>query len=107
MLNRIARATQWGYELEADPRHAELLIRECSMAGTRGVSTPGIDENELEDMDKEVEDEYDATRFRAMAARANYLSLDRPDLAFAAKDVCRDMSNPTMSSWKRLKRIVR
>eukprot|EP00969_Alexandrium_andersonii_P061029 2689463-Alexandrium_andersonii.AAC.1 len=30
--------------------------------------------------------------YRALAARANFLSLDRPDLVFAAKERCRGMS---------------
>ena len=30
--------------------------------------------------------------FRALAARANFLSMDRPDLGFAAKECCRKMS---------------
>ncbi len=27
--------------------------------------------------------------FRGLAARANYLSMDRPDMQFAAREVCR------------------
>ena len=46
-----------------------------------------------------------ATRYRAIAARCNYLSLDRPDLQFAVKEVCREMSKPTSKSWARLRRI--
>ena len=48
-----------------------------------------------------------ATSFRALAARANYLSQDRPDLAYAAKELCRDFSAPTQASVERLKRLVR
>ena len=36
----------------------------------------------------------EAALFRATAARANYLALDRPDVAFAAKELCRRMSAP-------------
>ena len=106
VLNRILRATGDGWEIEADPRHAELLIQQLAMDGTKGVTSPGTDA----DADQEDGDEVDAesaTRFRGLAARANYLAQDRPDLAFAAKEVCRDMAKPTESSWKRLKRIVR
>ena len=53
-----------------------------------------------------LEDE-EATRYRAIAARINYLSADRPDLQYAAKEVCRDMSTPTDGSWRRLVRIAR
>ena len=38
---------------------------------------------------------YVATEFRGLAARANYLSLDRPDIQFATKEICREMAKPT------------
>ena len=47
------------------------------------------------------------TAFRAAAARGNYLSADRIDVMFAAKEVCRAMSKPTDTSWKALKRLAR
>ena len=31
-----------------------------------------------------------ATTYRALSARLNYLASDRPDLAFTAKELCRD-----------------
>ena len=47
----------------------------------------------------------DATSFRALAARANYLALDRPDIAFAAKELCKSFANPTRLSVNMLKRL--
>ena len=48
-----------------------------------------------------------ATMYRALSARINYLSIDRPDLAYAAKELCRDFAHPTGRSVERLKRAVR
>ena len=48
-----------------------------------------------------------ATAFRALAARANHLSHDRPDLAYAAKELCREFAVPTQASLLRLKRLIR
>ena len=48
-----------------------------------------------------------ATLYRALAAWCNYLSQDRPDLAFSSKELCREFSVPTMTSLKKLKRLVR
>ena len=45
--------------------------------------------------------------YRALAARGNYLGPDRPDIQFAIKECCRDMSSPTNASWGRLKRVAR
>ena len=49
----------------------------------------------------------DATSFRALAARANYLALDRPDIAFSTKELCRGFANPTKASVILLKRLVK
>jgi len=42
-----------------------------------------------------------------MAATANYLGQDRVDVQFAAKELCRSMSNPTEESFKNLKHFGR
>ena len=104
MLNRVVRRTARGYEVEADPRHAELIIEQLLEPETRTLSTPGCNEEKDDEEGKELVGE-DATRYRAIAARCNYLSLDRPDLQFAVKEVCREMSKPTSKSWARLRRI--
>ena len=43
-----------------------------------------------------------AIRYRAIVARANYLSPDRPDIAYAVKEFARSMSAPTKGDWERL-----
>ena len=40
-------------------------------------------------------------------ARLNYLSPDRPDIAYAVKELARAMSNPNNGDWARLKRLGR
>ena len=49
----------------------------------------------------------DATIYRALAARCNYLAQDRPDLAFGVKKLCRESSVPNLNSFKKVKRLVR
>ena len=49
----------------------------------------------------------EATTFRALAARANYLSLDRPECAYATKELCRFFATPTKTGVEQLKRLVR
>ena len=48
-----------------------------------------------------------ATTYRALSARVNYLASDRPDIAYMAKELCRDFAHPTQKSVERLKRLVR
>ena len=47
----------------------------------------------------------EATRFRAVAARANYLSGDRPDIQYAVKENCRRMAKPVICDWEKLIRL--
>ena len=47
------------------------------------------------------------TEFRGLSARGNYLSADRVDIQFAAKEICRFMSSPTDTSMVALKRMGR
>lgn len=39
----------------------------------------------------------DATMYRAIAARCNYLAQDRPDIAYSSKELCRKFSIPDMN----------
>ena len=48
-----------------------------------------------------------ATRHRALAARCNYIAVDRADAQYCTKELCRDMSSPTAAVWKRLLRLAR
>ena len=49
----------------------------------------------------------EATLFRALAARANYLAMDRPETAFATKELCRFFATPTKTGVEQLKRLIR
>ncbi len=49
----------------------------------------------------------DIILFRGLAARCNYLALDRPDIQYPAKEVCREAAKPTIGSLKKLERLGR
>ena len=55
----------------------------------------------------EVLSPSEATLFRALAARANYLAMDRPEVAYATKELCRFFSTPTKTGVEQLKRLIR
>ena len=106
ILNRIVRCTPEGWEYEADPRHSELIMEQLGTDKGKSVITPGIDDDK--DEDKEDEEKLageEASKYRGVAARCNYLAMDRPDIQYAVKEVCRDMSNPMKKSIKKLRRI--
>ena len=108
ILNRIIRVTDDGWEYEADQRHAELIVEALGLNDCKSVKTPGEDLQpcEAEDNAKELS-EGDATGFRKVAARANYLAMDRPDIQYPVKELCRGMCKPTIGHKKKLKRLGR
>ena len=108
ILNRVIRVDEEGWNYEADQRHAELIIKAMNLEGAKGVSSPGEDEKPWKEEElKELLSSHEATKYRAVAARANYLALDRPDIQFATKEVCRGMSSPTRGDVSKLRRLAR
>ena len=108
LLGRVIRRTPTGWEYEADQRHAELIIRGLHLEGAKGVKSPGEDEKPWErEENGEALPQDEHTKFRALAARANYLALDRADLQYAAKEICRGMSAPTRGHLRALRRLAR
>ena len=55
----------------------------------------------------EMLDANDATLFRAVTARLNYLAHDRPDIRYATMAVSASMASPSAKDMERLKRIGR
>ena len=108
VLNRIVTWEKNGVGYEADPRHVEVILEQlqltnCTPVGTPGTSTEGktqADHGTPLDLQQE-------SRYRALVARANYLSPDRADIAFAVKELAKSMSNPTNGDSARLKRLGR
>jgi hypothetical protein len=49
----------------------------------------------------------DATTYRALSARGNFLSQDRGDIQFATKELCREFAVPNRNSYNKLKRLGR
>ena len=66
-----------------------------------------VKEQELLANTGDVLTDLQATTFRALAARANYLSMDRADIAFSSKELCRAFARPTSADVAALKHLVR
>ena len=108
VLNRIVRVDKDGWYYEADQRHGEMIIKTLNMEGAKGVCTPGEDEKPWKDEPNGEELKgKDITGYRALAARANYLGVDRPDIQYAVKEICRGMSKPTRGDLGKLRRLAR
>ena len=100
ILNRIIRRTDAGWEYEADQRHADLIVKETGADKASTLSHPGGEKKAIEEEERTEElVGAEATRFRAVAARANYLAADRPDIQYAVKETCRKMAKPAKGDW--------
>ena len=95
-----------GITFEADPRHAEIIIKQLKLEDAKAVSTLGSKEEGTTTTDcEEPLEENQAFQYRAIIARCNHISLDRPDLSFAAKELARGMAKPTKGDWSKFKRL--
>ena len=103
------RWTAEGLEYKADDRHVREIIKYFGLEeDSKGLTAAMIKEPMEGDTDDvEYLDAVRAKEYRALAARANYLSLDRPDIQCATKDSCWEMSEPTTRSMAKMKRLAR
>lgn len=98
---------EFGLEYEADRKHAKMICEAIGLEEwSKGLSCP-YEKNEKGDEGDEDMSEADATEYRALAARANFLASDRLDIQFAVKELCRSMSAPKQGSWDAMKRLAR
>jgi len=108
ILNRVLQWRESGLELEADQRHAELIIKYAGLGnkakpvGSPGEKKPFEDREESPDLDRE-----ESRRYRAIVARANYLSTERSDIQYSVKELSRYMATPKMRDWPLVKRVAR
>ena len=107
VLNRVIRACSAGWEYEGDQRHAELVVCAMDLKPVNTVTTPGEDAKKEKEEECRLLEENKAVMFRQLAARANYMAMDRAYIQFAVKEICRSMANPTIGSWRQLKRLAR
>lgn len=106
LLNREIEITEAGLTYRADPKHAELIWEKLGLRRDSRGSTTAFVREECEGDEVEL-NSADATLFRQVAARANYLALDRPDIQFTVKEVCGHMAAPTQGGVRKLKHLAR
>ena len=93
---------------EVDPRHVEIVVNQLKLQDAKEVNTPETREEGRTTTDNEMKfNENDSTQYRAIVARLNYLSPDRPDISYSVKELARAMSSPSNGDWLRLKRLGR
>ena len=106
VLNRLVTWTHEGIEMEADPRHVDLVLEQLGLEKGVSVTTPLVKVKE-EDMDKTPLGTAEAALYRSIAMRIGYLSMDRPDLLRTVRELAKGLKEPQQYHWGLLKRAAR
>ena len=128
-LGRTQTLRQWGIVYEPDQQHVSRALKALGLTDAKGVATPGTDDvggpkasqiSELRrtakwhDPPEEVREEDDLLTgeelklFQSVAARFNFLAVDRPDLLYSVKRVdAKKMASPRTQDLTALKRVAR
>ena len=104
----LDRILDWNFDritFEADPRHVYMIVHGMGLVSGKGSDVVGsvVEQSEGE---KELSKDG-AFRFRSLAARCNFLSMDRLHMQCARKEICRRMSSPRSRDWLCLKKLAR
>ncbi|XP_058202763.1 uncharacterized mitochondrial protein AtMg00810-like [Rhododendron vialii] len=86
-------------------RYATDLLSKFNMVSCKPCSTPLPSNSKLSQHDGDLLD--DPTIYRSMVGGLQYLTLSRPDIAFAVNQVCQFMQHPKTSHLQVVKRIYR
>ena len=106
VLNRLVTWTHEGIEMEADPRHIDLVLEQLGLEKGVSVTTPLVKVKE-EDMDKTPLGTAETAMYRSIAMRIGYLSMDRPDLLRTVRELAKGLKEPQQHHWGLLKRAAR
>ena len=83
-----------------------MCIRD-SDKNAKAVTSPG-ERRAFEDREEHPElDRSESKRYRAIIARANYMSTERSDVQYSVKELSRFMAIPKTCDWTNVKRLAR
>jgi hypothetical protein len=106
ILNRTIRFESDGsFVLEADSEHIPKMLKALGLEGCNTVVSPGTKERLAEE--EWLLDAREASVYRSVVARGNYLSQDRPDIRYVVKELCQKMAKPSNMDMLKLKRLCR
>ena len=106
----MGRCIRWeddGITIEGENKYIDQMAEDWDMQKCSPVSSPGTFEDKREDGGETELTPEKAYKYRKAAAMGNYMSQDRPDIRFAAKEVSRGMAKPTERDVVKLKRLIR
>ena len=94
IFGRSLTWTEEGLEYEASDEHRQALLEGLGLnEESKAVNSAVVKPEEIgQEEDKEMLDASETKRFKSLAATLNYMSLDRSDVQYAAKEVCTKMA---------------
>ena len=118
-----------GIFYEADQKHAEAIVRETGASNLTSLKIHMSKESKEEVRDKtddivekrklgklgmkeqplvgQILRLVETTRYRALAATASFLAIDRGDIVYCAKELTRHMATSTTADWEKMVRLER
>ena len=88
-------------------KYAKELIQKSGLANCKAVPTPMTLSEKLTAAGGDTLDDATSTRYRSIVGGLQYLTLTRPDIAFAVNKVCQFLHSPTSDHFTAVKRIQR
>ncbi|PKU83709.1 Retrovirus-related Pol polyprotein from transposon TNT 1-94 [Dendrobium catenatum] len=85
--------------------YAEKILKEFNFMDCKPAPTPSIIKSKQQPPDLQLLP--DSATYRRIAGSLQYLSITRPDIAFATNQICQHMHQPTNSDLQALKRLLR
>ncbi|XP_066319578.1 uncharacterized mitochondrial protein AtMg00810-like [Miscanthus floridulus] len=86
-------------------QYTEDILERAGMSNCKPATTPVDDKQKLSVHDGDPE--MDATFYRSITGALQYLTLSRPDIAYAVNQACLYMHKPRAAHWNLVKRILR
>jgi histone deacetylase 1/2 len=88
-------------------KYARDILSRVGMTHCKSSPTPLPAAEKLSRFEGELLGVNDSTKYRSIVGALQYLTLTRPDLAFAVNRVCQFLHAPTSVHWTSVKRILR
>jgi hypothetical protein len=93
--------------LLSQEKYTQDLLTRAGMLNCKAAVTPLSTSEKLSGQQGEPLAAEDATKYRSIVGALQYLTLTRPDIAFAVNKVYQYLHSPTSSHWTAVKRILR
>ena len=104
ILNRVVTWYDRSIEYEADPRHAETVLKYDNEG--ESSTTPGCKSANDRERFPELSPSQ-STQHRVATVRCNFLAIGRPDIKYSAKEASKYMSSPRECDWSMVYKLAR